>query len=83
MTVVIDATDNFQTRYLLNDVCVKHSIPLIYGGVVGTMGMTMTIIVQADPTIASEQRSRRSSRRTPASKDVPAWAVPTTAPKEP
>lgn len=42
--VVIDATDNFQTRYLLNDVCVKHNLPLIYGGVVGTQGMTMTIL---------------------------------------
>ena len=42
--VVIDATDNFQTRYLLNDACVKHHVALIYGGAVGTGGMTMTIV---------------------------------------
>ncbi len=42
--VVIDGTDNFQTRYLVNDACVKHGWPLVYGGVVGTTGMTMTIV---------------------------------------
>ncbi len=29
--VVIDATDNFETRFLLNDACVKHGLPWIYG----------------------------------------------------
>ena len=47
--VVLDGTDNFQTRYLLNDVCVKHGIPLVYGGAVGTTGMTMTIATAIDP----------------------------------
>lgn len=42
--VVVDGTDNFQTRYLLNDACVKHGWPLVYGGVVGTVGMTMTVV---------------------------------------
>lgn len=49
--VVIDGTDNFQTRYLLNDVCVKHAIPLVYGGVVGTRGMAMTIVPGATPCL--------------------------------
>lgn len=31
--VVIDGSDNFPTRYLLNDACVKHSLPLVYGAV--------------------------------------------------
>lgn len=43
-TVLIDCTDNFETRYLLNDLAVKHSIPLIYGGVIATRGMAMTIL---------------------------------------
>jgi len=43
-SVLIDGTDNFQTRYLLNDLSVKRGIPLVYGGVVGTTGMTMTIV---------------------------------------
>ena len=42
--VVIDGTDNFETRFLLNDVCLKHNIPWVYGGVVGTVGMIMTIL---------------------------------------
>lgn len=42
--VLIDCTDNFETRYLLNDLAVKHSIPLIYGGVIATRGMAMTIL---------------------------------------
>lgn len=41
--VLIDCTDNFQTRYLINDVAVKLGIPLVYGGAVGNSGMVMTI----------------------------------------
>jgi molybdopterin-synthase adenylyltransferase len=42
--VVLDATDNLQTRYLINDACVKLGVPWIYGGAVGSNGMTMTVI---------------------------------------
>ncbi len=42
--LVIDATDNLQTRYLLNDACVKAGVPWIYGGAVAANGMTMTVI---------------------------------------
>jgi adenylyltransferase/sulfurtransferase len=41
--VVLDCTDNFQTRYLINDACVKHGVPLVYGGAVGTQGVQLTI----------------------------------------
>ena len=41
--VVIDGTDNFATRYLINDACVKHGIPWVYGAAVGSYGVTMTI----------------------------------------
>jgi len=41
--VVLDDTDNFATRYLLNDACVKHKINWIYGAAVGSYGVTMTI----------------------------------------
>ncbi|PSL42319.1 adenylyltransferase/sulfurtransferase [Salsuginibacillus halophilus] len=37
--VVIDGTDNFQTRFLVNDACFKHSIPFLYGGAVSSRGM--------------------------------------------
>ena len=41
--VVLDGTDNFATRYLINDACVKHNINWIYGAAVGSYGVTMTI----------------------------------------
>lgn len=41
--VVIDGTDNFSTRYLINDACVKHRVNWIYGAAVGSYGVTMTI----------------------------------------
>lgn len=41
--LVLDATDNFQVRYLINDVCVKHTIPWVYGGAVSAKGMFTAI----------------------------------------
>ena len=41
--LILDGTDNLETRYLLNDLAVKHGIPLIYGGVIARRGMQMTI----------------------------------------
>ena len=42
--LVLDGTDNFEVRFLLNDACVKHNLPWVYTGVVSTYGMTMAII---------------------------------------
>jgi adenylyltransferase/sulfurtransferase len=42
--VILDATDNFEARYLLNDVSVKLALPWIYGAVVASYAMTMTIL---------------------------------------
>lgn len=41
--LVMDATDNFETRYLINDACVKLAKPWIYGACIGSVGLTMTI----------------------------------------
>ncbi len=41
--LVLDGTDNFETRFLLNDVAVKLGVPWIYGAVVSSYGLTMTI----------------------------------------
>jgi len=41
--VVLDGTDNFTTRYLINDACVKSGKPWVYTGVIASYGMTMTI----------------------------------------
>jgi adenylyltransferase/sulfurtransferase len=51
MDVVLDGADNFETRYLVNDACVKLGIPWIYGGAVASYGMTMTIIPYRTPCL--------------------------------
>jgi molybdopterin/thiamine biosynthesis adenylyltransferase len=51
MDLVLDGTDNFETRYLINDACVKHGTPWIYGGAVGSYGMTMNIIPHQTPCL--------------------------------
>jgi len=47
--LVLDGTDNFETRYLINDACVKHRIPWVYAAVVSTYGMTFVIIPHRTP----------------------------------
>jgi len=42
--VIVDGTDNFAIRFLLNDFAVKHGTPWIYGGCIGAEGQTMTIL---------------------------------------
>ncbi|MBB6215214.1 adenylyltransferase/sulfurtransferase [Anaerosolibacter carboniphilus] len=49
MDLILDATDNFNIRYLINDVSIKLDIPWIYGGAVGSMGMTHTIVPGVTP----------------------------------
>ncbi|MEI6500730.1 MAG: ThiF family adenylyltransferase [Armatimonadota bacterium] len=49
--LVVDAIDNFEGRYLINDVCLKHGVPWIYGAVIGTFGVTMNILPEAGPCL--------------------------------
>jgi adenylyltransferase/sulfurtransferase len=49
--VVLDGTDNFATRYLVNDACVKHEINWIYGAAVGSYGVTMTVRPHQTPCL--------------------------------
>ena len=42
--VIVDGTDNFATRFVINDYCVKTHLPWIFAGVVGAEAQTMTII---------------------------------------
>ncbi len=37
--VIVDATDNFETRFLVNDFAFKTGVPWVYGGCVGSAGM--------------------------------------------
>jgi molybdopterin/thiamine biosynthesis adenylyltransferase len=47
--VILDGLDNFETRLLINDVALKHKIPWVYGGVIASQGMTMTVIPGQPP----------------------------------
>ncbi|HKR02345.1 MAG TPA: ThiF family adenylyltransferase [Pyrinomonadaceae bacterium] len=49
--LVLDGTDNFTTRYLINDACVKHGINWVYGAAVGSYGVTMTVRPRVSPCL--------------------------------
>ncbi|MGH9499013.1 MAG: ThiF family adenylyltransferase [Terriglobales bacterium] len=42
--LILDGTDNFETRYLINDFAVKNSLPWIYTAAVGSYGVTFNIL---------------------------------------
>jgi len=42
--LILDGTDNFETRYLINDYAVKHSVAWVYAAAVGSYGVTMNIL---------------------------------------
>jgi adenylyltransferase/sulfurtransferase len=42
--LILDGTDNFETRYLVNDYAVKNSLPWIYAAAVGSYAVTMNIL---------------------------------------
>ncbi len=46
--LVLDGTDNFETRYLINDFAVKNSLPWIYTAAVGSYGITMNVLPGED-----------------------------------
>ncbi|HUU03167.1 MAG TPA: HesA/MoeB/ThiF family protein [Myxococcota bacterium] len=47
--IVMDACDNFATRYVINDACVKNGLPWIYGGVIGATGMCLPVVPGQGP----------------------------------
>lgn len=49
--VLLDGTDNFETRFLLNDASHKFQIPWVYGGCIGAEGQTMTILPGETPCL--------------------------------
>jgi molybdopterin/thiamine biosynthesis adenylyltransferase len=48
---LIDGTDNFETRFLLNDAAVKRGLPWIYGGCLGAEGQSLTILPGETPCL--------------------------------
>ena len=49
--LILDGTDNFEIRYLINDVAVKLNKPWVYGGCIGSHGQTMTILPGQTPCL--------------------------------
>jgi len=50
--LILDGTDNFETRYLINDFAVKTSLPWIYAAAVGSYGATLNILPQQTACLA-------------------------------
>lgn len=50
--LILDGTDNFETRYLINDISVKLQIPWVYGAAIGSYGITLPIWPGRGPCFA-------------------------------
>ncbi|MNZ44142.1 Molybdopterin-synthase adenylyltransferase [compost metagenome] len=64
MDLVLDGTDNFQTRFLLNDACYSMGIPLVYGGAVSSRGMSAIFIPGSTPCLRCLLQSPDASGQT-------------------
>jgi adenylyltransferase/sulfurtransferase len=50
--IILDGTDNFETRFLLNEAAIKLDVPWVYGAAVASYGVTMTIRPGQTPCLA-------------------------------
>lgn len=64
MDLVLDGTDNFQTRFLLNDACFKRGIPFTYGGAVSSRGMSAIFVPGQTPCLRCLIKSGDSGGQT-------------------
>ncbi len=63
--LLVDGLDNFETRYLANDLAVKRGLPYVYGGAVGTTGMAFPILPHTPDGDAAWEMLEGGSRATP------------------
>jgi molybdopterin-synthase adenylyltransferase len=56
--VIVDGTDNFETRFVLNDYSLRRGIPWIYAACVGSYGLTMTILPKETPCLRCVVRTQ-------------------------
>jgi adenylyltransferase/sulfurtransferase len=63
--IMVDGLDNFETRYLANDCAVKHGIPYVYGGAVGTAGMAYAILPHTRSGASWWETGAAGNRATP------------------
>jgi adenylyltransferase/sulfurtransferase len=50
-TLVLDGTDNFETRFLVNDVCVRDGVDWVYGACVGAYGLALAVRPHVTPCL--------------------------------
>lgn len=60
--IVVDATDNLETRYVLNKACIAKRKPFIYGGVLSMVGQVMTILPGKGPCFRCIFRDKPTNR---------------------
>jgi adenylyltransferase/sulfurtransferase len=63
--IIVDATDNFSTRYVINDVCVKTQKPFIHGGIMKLFGQLTTIIPGRTPCLRCVFGSQNDTEKKP------------------
>ncbi len=51
LDLVLDGTDNFETRYLVNDFCVRENVPWVYGAAIGSYGLAMPVLPGRGPCL--------------------------------
>ncbi len=74
--LVLDGTDNFETRFLLNDVCVRAGVPWVYGACVGSYGLALLVRPRrlALPALRARDAAARPAPAPPAT--PPGWSLP-------
>ena len=60
--LILDGTDNFETRFLINDFAVKSGVPWIYAAAVASYGLTMTVRSDITPCLACLLENGDSAR---------------------
>ncbi len=63
--LLLDGTDNFETRYLLNDTAVKLGLPWVYGGVIGATGSCLAVVPGRTPCLRCAFESPPTPEVTP------------------
>ncbi len=70
--LILDATDNFTTRYLINEFCVKNRIPFIYSAISGFYFATTFIVPGETPCLHCIFPNAKDEENTPAIGTTPA-----------
>lgn len=68
--LVVDATDNLDSRYILNEACISAGKPFIYGGVLSMVGQVMTILPGQGPCFRCIFREAPSEKAVKSTADL-------------